>query len=111
MSFRDLRDRTNLRRPARFGEDDDSDESTPSRFNNLHLEFRTSSSSSISDQTTVETENLEGLREELESAEFQQEFLLDQEEESSTIQIFVPTIQELTERIAALTPDSLTTRV
>ena len=109
MSSRDLRDRTNLRRPTRFGEDDDSDGSTSFRFSNLQIDFESSSSSSSnSDPTTVESENLQELREELQSAEFQQEFLLGQEEESSTFQIFVPTIDELTERIATLTPYSRT---
>ena len=112
MSSRDLRDRTNLRRPARFGEDDDSDASASFRFSNSQIDIgSSSSSSSISDPTTVESENLQELREELQSAEFQQEFLFRQEEESSTFQVFVPTIDELTERIATLTPYSSRPRV
>ena len=40
------------------------------------MEIEQNSSSSISEATTVETDNLAGLRKELDSVEFQQDFLL-----------------------------------
>jgi hypothetical protein len=78
------------------------------------LEIEQNSSLSISEATTVETENLTGLRKELDSAEFQQEFLFGQTEDkdnSLLAQLFVPNIQDLTQRIAALSPYTSTTIV